>query len=87
MGYALWKTWTWAVRAELACLFCYRREHDEAAGLVRLQDYVLRTLEPGGEVLVVVGTRAAADTFPDGYCRPLRWNPEARELGSMARRA
>jgi hypothetical protein len=79
VAYALWKVGM--IRVGLGCLVCYRRQQEGIGPLIgRLQDTVLRCLRPDGEVLVVVGTRAAADTFPDGYFRTFRWRPESGTL-------
>jgi hypothetical protein len=79
VAYALWKVCT--VRGGFGCLFCYQRRQEEVSPLVgRLQDVVLRPMRAEGEVLVVVGTRAAADTFPDGYFRSFLWHRKAAAL-------
>jgi hypothetical protein len=72
VAYALWKVL--CVRADLRVLFCYRRDADEGAELVRhLADQVVRAMEIptrsglGGETLVVVGSRSEASTFPYGF--------------------
>jgi len=80
VAYALWKVTS--VRADLAGLFCFRREPDEIGGFVaRLGEEVMQHVpDPAGELLVVAGTRAAAETFPDGYFRPFRWQPDGRRF-------
>lgn len=79
VAYALWKVGM--IRVGLGCLVCYRRQEEGISPLIgRLQDTVLRRLRPEGEVLVIVGTRAAAETFPDGYFRTFRWRPGASAL-------
>lgn len=79
VAYALWKVCM--IRIGLGCLVCYRRQQEGIGPLIgRLQDTVLKRLRPDGEVLVIVGTRAAAETFPDGYFRAFRWRPEASAL-------
>lgn len=80
VAYSLWKVAS--VRADLAGLFCFRREPGEIGHFVaRLAEEVMRPLsDPTGELLVVAGTRAAAETFPDGYFRPFRWQPQARRF-------
>lgn len=85
VAYALWKACT--VNARLSCLFCYRAEQDSIAKLVALlANDVLRSAEVN-EVLVVVGTRASADTFPDGYFRPFAWDAQSKQLVSMSQGA
>ncbi len=79
VAYALWKLCT--VACPFRCLLCYRRVAGERSPLLRLlSEAVLRNVSPEGEILVVVGTRAAASTFPDGYFRPFRWEPRVAEL-------
>lgn len=80
VGYALWKVA--CVRTRLAGLFCFRRDPERVPELIGwLADEVMASLpEPEGELLVVVGTRSAADTFPDGYFRPFEWGAEARRF-------
>jgi hypothetical protein len=80
VAYALWKVGM--IRVGLGCLVCYRRQQEGIGPLIgRLQDTVLKSLRPDGEVLVIVGTRAA-ETFPDGYFRTFRWRPESGALGT-----
>lgn len=84
VAYALWKACT--VQVDLACLLCYRRRPEEIGTLVKmLQDDVLRRVKPRAEVVVAVGTRSAADTFPDGYFRPFRWDSAKAALTTMVR--
>ncbi len=70
------------MRTQLACLFSFRRRPEEIGDFVaRPSDEVLRRLpSPTGELLVVVGTRSAAETFPDGYFHPFRWEREGRRF-------
>jgi len=72
VAYALWKATM--VRADIACLFFYRDPERIGSSVRMLERDVLRAVGPEAEVLVVVGTRAAAETFPDGYFRPFRWD-------------
>lgn len=72
IAYSLWKVL--CVRAELRAVFCYRRDVDEAALLVRrLRDELIAGMELEhrgglhGETLVVVGSRGEAATFPYGF--------------------
>jgi hypothetical protein len=83
VAYALWKACT--VRASLSALFCYRRHQEQVGSMVTmLQQDVLMLLRPAAEVLVVVGTRSAAGTFPDGYFRPFTWDAELGRLRAGA---
>ncbi len=82
VAYALWKACT--VGAPVACLFCYRRSADAIGSLMAfLQAEVLGRLPAPHEVLVVVGTRATAETFPDGYFRPFSWDGRSGRLVPM----
>ena len=72
VAYSLWKVL--CVRASLRVLFCYRRDANEGAELVRhLADQVVQAMEIptrtalGGETLIVVGTRSESATFPYGF--------------------
>lgn len=86
VAYALWKACM--VDSSLAGVFCYRRSDDQVLALLRyLQDEVLRRAMPTPSVLLVVGTRAAAGTFPDGYFRPLTWDSKRGALSSISARA
>jgi hypothetical protein len=86
VAYALWKACN--VRVRLSGLFCYRLHPEQVGSMVTmLQDDVLRRLRPAAEVLVVVGTRSSADTFPDGYFRPFSWNAQLERLVGGARPA
>jgi hypothetical protein len=77
VAYALWKLMN--VRTRLAGLFCFRRDPGEiAAFIARLANEVMEPLpQPIGAVIVVVGTRSAAETFPDGYFRAFEWGRES----------
>lgn len=81
VGYALWKACM--VRAPLACLFCYRKEPEIARLIGFLEQDVLKVLDPTNDVLIVVGTRAAAETFPDGYFRPYTYDLRRRSLRTL----
>lgn len=72
IAYSLWKVL--AVQAELRAVFCYRARPDQGAALIAaLRDEVIGALgltgrmALTGEVLVVVGSRAQAETFPYGF--------------------
>jgi hypothetical protein len=80
VGYALWKVAN--VKTPLAALFCYCRQQREIPPFVtRLADEVLRQLPLlEGELVIVVGTRSASETFPDGYFRVFEWEPNSRRL-------
>jgi hypothetical protein len=80
VAYSLWKVVS--VRTQLAGLFCFRREPSEIGLFVaRLAEETLGPLPPPtGELIVVVGTRAAAETFPDGYFRVFAYDDQSRRL-------
>ena len=72
IAYSLWKVLS--VRAVLRIVFCYRTNPDEAGPLVRsLADDVVKALDVDerlqmkGSMLVVVGSRGEAQTFPYGF--------------------
>lgn len=72
VAYALWKLM--CVETDLRVLYCYRRDRDEIGGLIEwLKGAVVapmlheRPRRALGGTVVVVGTRAAAETFPDGF--------------------
>lgn len=72
ISYSLWKVL--CVRCELRVVFCYRAKPTEAVGLVSaLAEQVIAPLDLGvrqslgGETLVIVGSRAEANTFPNAF--------------------
>jgi len=72
VAYSLWKVF--CIRATLRVVFCYRRDAEEGAELVRhLNEEVVRAMAIaeraalGGETLLVVGSRNEAATFPYGF--------------------
>jgi hypothetical protein len=81
IAYSLWKVL--CVRAELRIVFCYRREPNEGADLVRrLSKEVVGAVSLDqrqrldGETVVVVGSRGESATFPYGFFKwwRLEWN-------------
>jgi hypothetical protein len=80
VAYSLWKVAS--VKTQLAGLFCFRREPDQIGAFVaQLAEEALRPLAPStGELLVVVGTRSAAELFPDGYFRVFVYDGQSRRL-------
>jgi len=79
IAYSLWKLL--CVRAELRIVFCYRQSADLAPALIRyLRDEVIGALSITershlpGQTLVVVGSRAASETFPYGFFKWWRLN-------------
>lgn len=79
VGYALWKACM--VRARLAVLITYRRRAADVSPLIQqLEQDVLTQVDLPDEVLVLVGSRAAADTFPDGYYQAFGWSSNRRRL-------
>jgi hypothetical protein len=72
IAYSLWKVL--CVRANLRIVFCYRRSPESGAGLARfLRDEVVNALGISsrmyleGEVVLVIGSRDEASTFPYGF--------------------
>jgi hypothetical protein len=72
VAYALWKVL--CVRADLRVVFCYRRDANQGAELVRhLADEVVQAMEIAtrtgltGETLLIVGSRSETATFPYGF--------------------
>jgi hypothetical protein len=72
IAYSLWKVL--CVRAELRLVFCYRKLPPAVPPLIKhLREEVIEAMELGsrvkleGRTLVVVGSRAEADTFPYGF--------------------
>lgn len=72
IAYSLWKML--CVRADLRLVFCYRREADEGAALVRWLNHEVvdalgldRRLKLEGETIVVVGSRGESAVFPYGF--------------------
>ncbi len=72
IAYALWKVL--CVRADLRVVYCYRRSSAEVNTLVQfLQNDVIGAMGISGrmaldgQTLLVVGSRAEADTFPYGF--------------------
>lgn len=88
IAYSLWKVL--CVRAELRAVFCYRRDADEAAPLVRrLRDEVIAGMGLEhlgglhGETLVVVGSRGEAATFPYGFFKWWRLDANTAQFGLL----
>jgi hypothetical protein len=80
VAYALWKTL--CVRAGLRVVFCYRRDFVAGVELVeRLHAGIVREmgvserLALGGETVLVVGSRDAHNTFPNGFFKT--WSLDA----------
>lgn len=84
VAYSLWKVAS--VKTRLAGLFCFRRAPEDVSEVVgRLASEVMRSLPDfKGELLLVVGTRGAAETFPDGYFRQFGWHPSTGRFESGA---
>jgi hypothetical protein len=77
VSYALWKVSV--LRCALGGVFCYRQQPHEIGELcTALTHNVMRALfatprRGEGDILLVVGTRSQAETFPDGFFRPYLW--------------
>jgi hypothetical protein len=88
IAYSLWKVL--CVRADLRMVFCYRRTSEQAAELVRfLRTEVVEALTIAartnlcGETLVVVGSRAEAETFPYGFFKWWSLDNNTGHFGKM----
>lgn len=84
VAYSLWKVF--CVRTALRVVFCYRRDAEEGAELVRhLNDELVRRMaiveraNLGGETMLVVGSRSDAATFPYGFFK--NWTLDANTAG------
>lgn len=85
IAYSLWKVL--CVRAELRIVFCYRREPDEGADLVRwLSREIIgaisldRRQNLGSETIIVIGSRGESVTFPYGF---FKWWKLEHNLGTF----
>lgn len=79
-AYSLWKVL--CVRAALRVVFAYRNDWEQVRALVRtLKDEVIAGLSPqerlgaGEDLLLVTGSRGEGETFPYGYFKIWRLNP------------
>lgn len=87
IAYSLWKVL--CVRSSLRVVFCYRRDADAGAPLVReVCDKIIPALQPearmglDGETVIVVGSRNDAATFPYGF---FKWWYLEPNIGSFRR--
>ncbi len=87
IAYTLWKLL--CVHAELRVLLCYRSQADDGLPLIRfLNEQVIAALTTpqrqslSGETLLGIGSRADAATFPYGYFKWQRLDPN---LGRFTR--
>jgi hypothetical protein len=78
IAYSLWKVT--CIDAPLRMVFCYRRRAEEGAKLIRdLTTEVIGSLERAeqhaltGEIVIIVGSRAEATTFPYGFFKWWRY--------------
>lgn len=85
--YAFWKTV--CVRANLRVLFCYRKNPDDGAKLVStLNREVINAMKLedrvniGGEIIICIGNRSNAGTFPYDF---FRWWHLDENLGTLTR--
>ena len=83
VSYSLWKVTM--VRAALRCVFCYRRQPEGMGALIAdltqgvMTDLYHRDTEVD-PLLLVVGTRSKAESFPDGFFKPYEWGPATRQF-------
>jgi hypothetical protein len=85
IAYSLWKVLN--VRAPFAVVFCYRPSADAGAALVRyLTQTVVKSMRLDrrvgldSEILVTVGYRSQAETFPYGFFKWWRLNANTGEF-------
>ncbi len=85
VAYSLWKVCV--VRSALKGVFCYRYYSEDIPGLLRsLADSVMSEPAVGEDkapLLLVVGTRAKAETFPDGFFQPYYWDTQWRSFRGL----
>lgn len=88
IAYSLWKVL--CVRSELRVVFCYRDRAEDAPRLIHLlRDEVVRAMDLQrraqleGSTVVMVGTRGEAETFPNGFFRWWRLDPNTASFYPM----
>ena len=87
VAYSLWKVT--CVRAELRVVFAYRRDWERVKDLLQalkrdvLEEHSIKDrMNLGDETLIVTGSRGEGETFPYGYFKVWRLNPN---IGSFER--
>ncbi len=85
IAYNLWKLL--CLRADLRLVYCYRPQAEMGRDLMqRLSDEVVSVLQPEqrlalvGETAVIIGSNAAAETFPYGF---FRWWVLEKNVGRL----
>lgn len=85
IAYTLWKLL--CIQADLRLVYCYRPQAEMGRDLMhKLSDEVVGALRPeqrlalGGETAVVIGSNAAAETFPYGF---FRWWVLEKNVGRL----
>jgi hypothetical protein len=86
VAYSLWKVSI--VRCSLRGVFCYQQVPEEVPRLVndlgqRVMQEVATLPSDWGDVLLVVGTRAKAGAFPDGFFQPWYWDFQWRHFRGL----
>ncbi|MEM3088587.1 MAG: hypothetical protein QXP20_05690 [Candidatus Bathyarchaeia archaeon] len=83
--YSLWKVCV--VRSFLKGVFCYRKQSGKIPDLLqKLTVSVMsepQIVETKESLLLVIGTRAKAETFPDGFFHPYYWDFEWRRFRNL----
>lgn len=86
IAYSLWKVL--CIKADLRVVFCYRKQLEKAPDLVSyLADEVISAMDLerraalAGDVLVIVGGRAEAETFPYGFFSWWKLDPNTGRFG------
>jgi len=88
VAYSLWKVL--CLRAQLRVVFCYRKDPPQGSRLIRhLSAEVAQAMDVAersllsGEVLVVVGSRSDAKTFPYGFFKDWVFDPNVGRFGRV----
>ncbi len=89
VAYSLWKVV--CVRAELRVVFAYRRDWSQVQDLLRalkrevVDGYSIdERMSLGEQTLVVTGSRGEGETFPYGYFKIWRLNPNIGEFERLS---
>lgn len=83
VSYSLWKVN--AIRCRLRGVFCYREVSEEIPSFIReLRDSTMLSLDPDRTpLLLVVGTRGKAESFPNGFFQPWYWDHEWKSFRKL----
>lgn len=83
IAYSLWKVN--AVRCHLRGVFCYQEKSEEIKSFTKaLRESIMLMVEPdGAPLLLVIGTRGKAETFPNGFFQPWYWDYDWRAFRKL----